>query len=173
MNERVFTEEPTGDEIAELRRRARSVGMLGIFIDSRTYVYFDRDDKPFAPQVGTDAGEAFKVVGTKKHVDRKPDDQDGPSAADASEVEDASQEDGGPKQGSESGDDRTLTVDDLESSSVAFPTVSVVSVEAIERLLARLDSAERKDDAREQLGKRFKAMIARGPLRKLATLSPS
>jgi ATP-dependent Lon protease len=109
----------------------------------------------------------------RKWFGQKPDDQDEPSRADASKVEDAPEEGNGSEQGSETGNDGTLPVDDHKTVPVAPPTIPVVSVKAIERLLARLESAERKDDAREQLGKRFKAMLAREPRRKLATLAPT
>lgn len=39
MNPRFFVEEPTEAEIDDLRRRARSVAMTGVFVDPSTYVF--------------------------------------------------------------------------------------------------------------------------------------
>lgn len=172
MNERFFAEEPTKAEIEELRRRARSVGMTGVFIDPRTYVFADRDDKPPAPRVGASGGKDPEEGPAEKRLFEDPDEQDAMDTADTGDGKEASEVNSDPAHGTESAGDGTSTDDD-KIAPLALPTVPVVCISAIERLLDSLQTVERKDDARDQLGKRFKAMIARGPMRKLAILPTS
>ena len=94
-------------------------------------------------------------------------------AAGTPDAEEASGGNSDPAQNTKQGDEGTSTGGDDEMVPVPLPTVQVVCVAAVGRLLGSLQTAKRKEDAREQLGKRFKSMIARGPLRKLATLPPS